>query len=181
MAATGTSLGVGGGVQPVGQPVFDGTRLLWRADRADLSAFTGPAGAAARLRFRVLSDQGGRFDGFSIDSIRVVVFDPAQQPTPVAVGAPSPAAIVWLRSPAPNPARENMRIGFGLPRETEARLEVFDPRRPPRAAVGRGDATRRELRARLGPERRFRAGSCPRVSTCSRSRRPANGARAGSW
>jgi hypothetical protein len=124
--ATGTSLGVGGGVQPVGQPVFDGTRLLWRADRADLSAFTGPAGAAARLRFRVLSDQGGRFDGFSIDSIRVVVFDPAQQPTPVAVGAPSPAAIVWLRSPAPNPARGNMRIGFGLPRETEARLEVFD-------------------------------------------------------
>jgi hypothetical protein len=126
LPASGTSLGVGGGVQPVGQPVFDGTRLRWRADRLDLSPFVGPAGTAVRLRWRVISDQGGQFDGFSLDSMRVVAFDPATQPTPVAVGAPAPAPGLWLASPLPNPARAGIRVDFGLPRQTEMHLDVFD-------------------------------------------------------
>jgi len=126
ISASGTSLGVSGGVQPVGQPVFDGTRHLWRQDRADLSGFAGPAGGAVRLRLRVLSDTHGQFDGFSVDSIRVVVFDPALQPTPVAVGVSAPERGVWLSTPVPNPARGLARVDFGLPRETTLRLDVFD-------------------------------------------------------
>jgi hypothetical protein len=122
----GTSLGVTGGVQPPGQPVYDGTRYLWRAERADLSAFAGPAGSAVELRLRVASDHGGQFDGFRLDSLRVLVFDPAAQPQPVAVGGWPGSARLELASPVPNPARGGVRFGFGLPRETSARLEVFD-------------------------------------------------------
>jgi hypothetical protein len=124
--ATGSSLGQGGGVQPVGQPVYDGARYLWREERADLSPFTGPAGTAVRLRFRVRSDTGSRLDGLNLDSLRVLVYDPAAQPGPVAVGdGPAPAR-VELSPPAPSPVREGARFAFALPRAGEVRLELFD-------------------------------------------------------
>ncbi|MEO5988978.1 MAG: M14 family zinc carboxypeptidase, partial [Candidatus Eisenbacteria bacterium] len=70
-----------------GSQVFDGTRWLWHPDRFDLSGFAGGPGASAvRLRFRSLSDAGTNLDGLSFDSLRVLVFDPALQPAPVAVG-----------------------------------------------------------------------------------------------
>src|SRR5207247_3171928 len=94
VAATGTSLGRTGGVQPNGKPVYDGARNLWRGERADLSAFTGSLGGAVRLRYRVLSDAGSQLAGLDFDSLRVVVYDPAAQPSLVAVGDyPSPARL----------------------------------------------------------------------------------------
>ncbi len=126
VAATGSSLGRAGGVQPVGQPVYDGARSLWREERADLSAFTGPLGNAVRLRYRVLSDTGGRLDGLNFDSLRVVLYDPAAQPSPVAVGDGSTPARLELAPPAPNPVRGAARFAFALPVAGEVRLDLFD-------------------------------------------------------
>ncbi len=124
--ATGSSLGRSGGTQPVGQPVYDGARYGWREERADLSPFTGELGTAVRLRYRVLTDTGGRLDGLNLDSLRVVVYDPAAQPSPVAVGeGPAPGRLE-LTSPAPSPVRGAARFAFALPAAGDARLELFD-------------------------------------------------------
>ena len=124
--ATGSSLGQSGGTQPVGQPVYDGARYLWREERADLSPFTGSLGSAVRLRYRVLSDVGSRLDGFNFDSLRIVVYDPAAQPTPVAVGDAAPAARLELSPPAPDPVRGSARFAFALPVAGDVTLELFD-------------------------------------------------------
>jgi hypothetical protein len=126
LASTGSSLGRPGGVQPVGMPVYDGARNLWRGERADLSAFTGPLGGAVRLRYRVISDGGSRLAGLDLDSLRVVLYDPAAQPSPVAVGdGPAPVRLE-LAPPAPDPVRGPARFAFALPVAGAVRLELFD-------------------------------------------------------
>src|SRR5262245_34719689 len=126
LRATGTSLGQGGGIQPVGASVYDGCRYLWRRERADLSAFTGPQGNAVRLRFRVLADNGSRLAGLDMDSLRVMVYDPAAQPSPVAVeDGPRPGRLE-LSAPSPDPVRGKARFAFALPSAGPVRLELFD-------------------------------------------------------
>lgn len=123
-----TSLGQGssGSVQPVGMPIYDGARRLWRKERVDLSSFAGPGNTAVSVRFRVQSGQAPVFDGFRLDDITIVTFDPAAQPSPVAVGdGPAPSA-VEMAPPAPNPARGTARLDFALPRAGRVRLDVLD-------------------------------------------------------
>jgi len=125
--ATGSTpgSGVSGSVQTLGQPYYAGTRWNWKTEVADLSPFTGPAGTAVRFRFRTRSDQGGQYDGMSVDSIRIVVYDPAAQPALLAVD-PTPAQALALATPWPNPARDALRIDFALPARADVRLEVLD-------------------------------------------------------
>jgi carboxypeptidase T len=124
IAGRATAIGVPS-TQPVGAPIYDGTRHLWAAERLDLSAFAGPAGNAVRLRFHLTSDPGAQFDGFNFDSLRVTVFDPAAQPAPLAVGGDDVAALAFA-APAPNPALHLARFSFALPRRGEVKLEVLD-------------------------------------------------------
>ena len=124
--ATGSSLGRTGGVQPVGEPVYGGARYLWREERADLSPFTGPAATAVRLRFRVRSDVGTVLDGLNLDSLRVLLYDPAAQPSPVAVEGRDERLTFALAPPAPDPVRGAARFEFSLPVAGEVRLELFD-------------------------------------------------------
>ena len=125
----GVSTTLGNSSGPLsGQSVFGGSRRLWRGERVDLSAFAGPAGGSVNLRFRVIAGNGGNYDGFRIDSIRVLTFDPALQPAPVAVEGPQ--AIGLARAPAmdaplPNPARALARLAFSVPGGM-MRLEVLD-------------------------------------------------------
>jgi hypothetical protein len=111
--------------QPVGGPVYQAARRLWQEEWLDLSPFTGPAGGAVCLRLRTVSDSGTRYDGFSFDSLVVLLYDPAAQPGPVAVG-PAAATELALAAPRPNPARSVARLGFTLPREGPAQLTVHD-------------------------------------------------------
>jgi hypothetical protein len=116
--------GAAGSVQPAGQPVYDGTRHRWRAERADLSAFMG--GSAPRIRFRVRSNSGNGFAGLDVDSIRVVIFDPAAQPAPVAIADGPVVSKLELALPTPNPARQASRLEFAVPRDGPVRLEILD-------------------------------------------------------
>ncbi len=124
LAGRGTSPGVFS-PQPVGQPIYQATRYLWKTDRLDLSAFTGPAGGAVRLRLRTVSDASTSYDGFNFDSLRVLLFDPAQQSTPVAVG-PGAAPLLELAAPWPNPARSMAHLDFALPRAGPLGIEIHD-------------------------------------------------------
>ena len=145
LAGRGTSPGIMGN-QPVGKPVYQAARYLWKGDRLDLSALAGPAGNRVRLRFRTLSDGGTNYDGFNFDSLRVLLFDPAQQPAPLAVG-PAVATEVEMAMPWPNPAREAVHLGFTLPRAGTVRLEIHDlqGRRVRTLADGRYAASRYAL------------------------------------
>jgi hypothetical protein len=78
-----------------------------------------------RLRLRTLSDGGVNYDGFSFDSLRVLLFDPAQQPVPAAVG-PGATPLLELAAPWPNPARSVAHLGFALPRAASLGLEIHD-------------------------------------------------------
>jgi hypothetical protein len=116
-----TSSAAGGG-----KPVFDGTRWRWRADRVDLSAFAGGATHdSVWIRFRVVADGGSEFDGLNADSLRVLLFDPAMQPLPVAV-QPGAGPSLEFAAPTPNPARGATRFAFSLPRAGNVRLEILD-------------------------------------------------------
>jgi hypothetical protein len=127
LQSTGSSPGSGifSSVQLAGQPYFAGTRWQWRTEWADLSGLTGPAGAAVRVRFRARSNNGGNFDGLSLDSLRVLVYDPAAQPALVAVDGARPARLE-LAAPLPNPARSSARFEFSIPSAADVRLEVID-------------------------------------------------------
>ncbi len=111
--------------QPAGKPVFEGHRFNWRPERVDLSPFCGPAASAVRFRFRSLSDGGVNFDGMSFDSLRILAYDPAAQPAPVAV-AEAAGPGLELAPPAPNPARRGASFAWSLPRAGRATLEIVD-------------------------------------------------------
>jgi len=125
--ATGTTPGSGlAGSQPLGVPLYCGNRRLWKSEIADLSRFAGPTATRVDLRWRGMSDGGG-FDGLAIDSIRVVVFDPAAQPTPVAVGGALVPGALELAAPYPNPTHGPLaRFEFALPHAGTVRLEILD-------------------------------------------------------
>jgi hypothetical protein len=127
LRAAGTTPARGLGTQvPAGEPLYAGVRWLWKPDRADLSAFTGPGRAAVRLRFRLQSNADLQFDGFNFDSLRVVVYDPAAQPAPVAVGDGAAPGAPSLDPPSPNPARGPVRLSFAVPRSGRVLLRIFD-------------------------------------------------------
>ena len=117
--------GVTGTSVPGGTRAWGGARWLWKPDRVDLSSVTGPTATAVRLRFRSRSDTGADFDGLNVDSIRVLLFDPAAQPAPAAVTG-SPARALAFARPSPNPARGITRLDFALPRGGSVALDVFD-------------------------------------------------------
>jgi hypothetical protein len=112
--------------QPAGQPVYSGARWRWGAERVDLSAFAGPAADSVWIRMRLAADGSLQLDGFSFDSLRVLVFDPAQQPEPVAVGDRRPVPRLAFDPPWPNPARDRVRFAFELPDAGPVRLEILD-------------------------------------------------------
>jgi hypothetical protein len=129
-----------------GGPVFEGAGKLWRPERVDLSAFAGPTSSTAKVRFRTLSDTDANFDGFRVDSLRLLTFNPAAQPAPVAVESPI-SSVLELAAPAPNPTRAGARLAFTLPTAGRVTLEVLDlqGRRVRSLADGYYGAARYEL------------------------------------
>jgi hypothetical protein len=124
--STGTTPGSGMGVQVAGLPYFAGSRRTWQPEMADLSPFTGAGQTEVRLRYRVRSDAALQFSGFAFDSLRVVIYDPTFQPTPVGVpGGPAPVSLE-LSLPRPNPTRGLTRFEMALPRAGSAQLEILD-------------------------------------------------------
>ncbi|MGV3632600.1 MAG: M14 family zinc carboxypeptidase [Bacteroidota bacterium] len=66
-----TNAGVGGngGVQPAGEPVYDGFQLDWVLEEISLSSYLGQP---VKLRFVMKSDMGVREDGFYFDDFKVL-------------------------------------------------------------------------------------------------------------
>jgi opacity protein-like surface antigen len=127
LRGNGTVRSVSLNVAGAGRDILGGTRWRWRNDRFDLSSFAGGAAAGAvRLRLRALSDSGTNFDGLAVDSLRVVLYDPAQQPAPVAVGrGPRPVRLLFA-PPSPNPARGTIAFAFETPDAGTLSLEILD-------------------------------------------------------
>ena len=124
LAGHSTSLGIPG--QPAGQPIYQGTRHRWAAERVDLSPFSGPSATSVRFRARLTSDSGNEFDGFNFDSLVIVTFDPAAQPAPVAVPGGARAARFAITGPIPNPARSSATFTLELPAAGKVGLEILD-------------------------------------------------------
>jgi hypothetical protein len=128
LRATGTTPGggVSGSVQPLNQPLYCGNRRNWKPEIADLSPYAGTGRNHVNLRFRGRSDGGTNFDGLAFDSLRIVIFNPAAQPIPVAVGGlPAPRTLA-LAAPFPNPTHGLTRFDFALPQSGIVRLEILD-------------------------------------------------------
>ena len=142
LRSTGSTPGSGMGKQSVGQPFFAGARRNWGAEITDLSPYTGPTRTRVHLRFRGRTDASTTFDGLAFDSLRIVIFDPATQPTPVAVSGASIPASVALSALWPNPSRGLSRIELALPQAADVRLDVIDLQ---------GRQVRELVRARMGP------------------------------
>ena len=130
---TGTTLAPRrAGTQPIGTADLRRHAHRWRARaRRPLRVRglrrrprCGSASAASRTPAR-------SYDGFNFDSLRVLLYDPAAQPAPVAVGdGVRRRRRLELAAPSPNPARGGpARFAFALPRAGAARLELARSRR----------------------------------------------------
>jgi len=111
------------------------------------------------VRFHSLSDVNANFDGFRVDSVRLVTFNPGSQPAPVAVGESSAHSTLDLAPPSPNPTRSAARFAFTLPTSAHVTLEVLDlqGRRVSSLADGLYGAARYEMGWDLRDERGRRA------------------------
>ena len=78
MAGNYTILGNGQGVQPNGEPGYDGFQTSWVQESMSLAQFTGSTNL--KLRFELRSDAGVEYDGWYVDDIQVVGFQ--QGPLP---------------------------------------------------------------------------------------------------
>ncbi|MCH8012005.1 MAG: immune inhibitor A [Candidatus Marinimicrobia bacterium] len=67
-----TRPGSGRGVQPVGEPGYDGVQSQWVEEECDLSAFAGEP--SVFVRFVVMSDNYTEGDGFYVDEIKILAF-----------------------------------------------------------------------------------------------------------
>ena len=127
MRATGTTPGSGGASsQAAGLPFYAGNRRNWKPEIADLSSRAGPTQTSVYLRLRGQADSGSEYDGFAFDSLRIVIYNPAAQPTPVAVAGSGLPARLALAAPVPNPMRGFTRLEMALPRAGVVRLEILD-------------------------------------------------------
>ena len=64
----GINQGWGGGVQPDGEPIYEGTQASWVLEKIDLSDYLGQV---INVRFRLESDNGLELDGFYFDDFQV--------------------------------------------------------------------------------------------------------------
>lgn len=78
-----TVSGSGIGVQPSGQPVYEGAQPSYVQEHIDLSAYAGQANFKFRFKFR--SDGGVVGDGFNVDDIKVMAFTGVVTPPEVVV------------------------------------------------------------------------------------------------
>ncbi len=88
--------GSGIGVQPSGQPGWEGTQATWVHENVDLNAYAGES--FFKFRFKLRSDGGVTEDGFFFDDLQLLGFTETLPPGDVSVdltyqsGSPVPAS-----------------------------------------------------------------------------------------
>jgi hypothetical protein len=110
-----------GGVQPLGEPGYDGTKRFWDDEEFDLSAYAGVSDL--RIRFRMTADQGVREDGWKIDDVTLRAYAPLAQTAleeDLAVLPPPRLSV------APNPLEGRTRIFYSMERASPFRLSIYD-------------------------------------------------------
>jgi hypothetical protein len=90
------------GVQPEGEPLYDGTQNTWVLEEIDLSDYLGQS---VNLRFIFQSDGGVRMDGYYFDDFQLLYNIDDAGTEENALGMKS----------MPNPANTYAQIGFGQP------------------------------------------------------------------
>jgi murein tripeptide amidase MpaA len=91
-----TVAGSGIGVQPSGQPGWEGTQASWVHESVDLNAYAGES--FFKFRFKLRSDGGVTEDGFFFDDLQLLGFTETLPPGDVSVnltyqsGSPVPAS-----------------------------------------------------------------------------------------
>lgn len=110
------------GVQPAGQPGYDGTQTEWVLEEIDLSAFAGEP--QLYLQFRMRSDESITAAGFVLDDVQIVAgyTDGAT----VSTEPSELAASFQLEAPYPNPVRDRTHLRFNLDRPAHVTLTIYD-------------------------------------------------------
>lgn len=139
-----TRLGSGDGVQPSGEPGYDGSQPGWVEESIDLSAYSGAA--EVYVQFRLRSDTWVNGDGFYVDDFVVLSFTHGN-PVSAEDGAAAAEALA-LDAAHPNPFSNQTTIRFTLPEAGPAVLSVYDVlgRRVRVLAEGAHAAGRHEVR-----------------------------------
>ncbi|NND63623.1 MAG: T9SS type A sorting domain-containing protein [Flavobacteriaceae bacterium] len=98
-----TDIGVPGGVQPQGEPIYDGTQNDWVFEQIDLSEYVGEN---ILIRFQLVSGPSGTGDGFYFDDLSInIVNDDILSSNDVATNA----FVVY-----PNPVEDFLTISTPL-------------------------------------------------------------------
>ena len=135
----------GGGVQPDGQPIYDGFQTTWVQEQMPLDAFAGQS--AVYLEFRQGSDLSVTEDGWTIDDIAVSRIVDASA---VSTDAPADAARFALHAPAPNPSAGGaLAVRYALPAAGPVRLALLDVLGREVAVLVSGEQAAGEQRAAL--------------------------------
>jgi carboxypeptidase T len=122
LAGRHTRRGSGSGVQPPGQPGYDGRQLGWVEEVVDLSAFEGAP--EVYLQFRLRSDGAVTADGFFVDDLAVQTFINGNSVS--SEGEATPADAPEIREVYPNPFAGATAVVFTLSESGPATLAVYD-------------------------------------------------------
>ena len=116
-----TRTGTGSGMQPEGEPGYDGTQTAWVEELMDLSDYEGEP--EVYLQFRLQSDGFVTGDGFYVDDIAVESFTNGSTVANESEAAPSRLAIY---ENYPNPFTHTTLVPFDLPEAGPMTLTVYD-------------------------------------------------------
>jgi len=120
LATEHTDTGSGQGVQqPSGVPVFDDNQANWVLNTVDLVPYLGEANV--RFRFRLMTDNSQRRDGFFFDDIQIAVVDDGSH-----VAVEMPAFHKTSVTAYPNPFNPQTAIQYVTATTGLAHLAVYD-------------------------------------------------------
>ncbi|NOX38199.1 MAG: S8 family serine peptidase [Calditrichaeota bacterium] len=104
---------------------YTGRRGSFVPDTVYINQFTGEQYEHVGFRFLLVTDSTGTADGVYIDDISITVSN--QKITSISLkGIPSIPEKYYLRQNFPNPFNPITTIEFGLPKNSEIRLEIFN-------------------------------------------------------
>ena len=121
LAGTRTRSGSGDGVQPTGEPGYDGAQGEWVEELVDLGAFAGEPEVYLQVRLR--SDGSVTEDGFYVDDLAVETFANGSTVTNEAGAQP---ARVALYDNYPNPFARRTTVPFEVGEAGPVSLAVYD-------------------------------------------------------
>jgi len=98
----------GGANQAYGEPLYDSWQRKWVKEEVNLEDYLGQN---VKLRFTIVTDNGGDYDGFYFDDVKILVMPDSAN----AINHNDGTGNIFVSDPMPNPASESFSVYINCP------------------------------------------------------------------